>query len=367
MSDDVLAVSYRNNAHVFPKEKIIRRDVNQGGLLTDLFGFLFAFLIVHYFMWGLAMFGFVFLVYKSGHPFIALVLILAYLPSFLRPYQFKLGRPWRFFRTNKLWWPIQRYLKVEVVRTAALDPQKQYIFGVHPHGILILSRPSVYGSVWETLFPGIELRVLGASPMFWIPGCREVCLWLESINADKQVAVKALKTPIPKSQHNQSGKLSLMVYPGGSKEIFTSDGNSKENILVARKGFVKLAIETGCNLVPGFVFGEKWKYERKFLPKPIMDFFMKTLRLPVIIFFGKFFTWIPLSRGHMTVVYGKPIPVVQSDTPTAEYIDELFEKFYAQIRELFDTHKTNLGYSKDETLTIKVEQDRKPRSVTPLE
>ncbi len=41
----------------------------------------------------------------------------------------------------------------------------RYIFGAYPHGILILSRAATYGGIWEKLFPGIDFRVLGASPM----------------------------------------------------------------------------------------------------------------------------------------------------------------------------------------------------------
>ena len=32
----------------------------------------------------------------------------------------------------------------------------------------------VYGGVWETLFPGVPVRVLGASPMFYVVGAEEV-------------------------------------------------------------------------------------------------------------------------------------------------------------------------------------------------
>jgi hypothetical protein len=44
------------------------------------------------------------------------------------------------------------------IRTTPLDGRKQYIFGWHPHGIIILSRVSVYGGVFRDLFPGIDMR-----------------------------------------------------------------------------------------------------------------------------------------------------------------------------------------------------------------
>ncbi|KAL0477256.1 2-acylglycerol O-acyltransferase [Acrasis kona] len=351
-----LTVSYRNTNHIFPDGEIIDRT-QPVSKAREVLGYAFALVVVHYFLWVFVVIGVLWLIYVMLGKIAATIFLLIYIQSFLRMDQFKTGRPWPSLRQNSLWHVVHKYLGVEAVRTAELDPHKQYIFGIHPHGILILSRPSIYGGVFETLFPGIELRVLGASPMFWVPGCKEFCLWLEAINAAKSVAVKALRSIVPKSKDNKSGKLSLMVYPGGSKEIFTTNPKGDENTIVARKGFIKLAIETGCDLVPGFVFGEKNCYDRKFLPKVIEDFFMKTLKLPVILFFGKFWTWLPMSgKPGITIVYGKPIPVIQSDAPTKEYIDELFKKFYDQIGALFETHKINAGYTKDQRLVVRVEE-----------
>ena len=64
-----------------------------------------------------------------------------------------------------------------------------------------------YGGVWEKLFPGIETRVLGASPMFWVPGSREICLWMSAVDAAKKVAVRVI----------EKFGLHLMVYPVGDK------------------------------------------------------------------------------------------------------------------------------------------------------
>ena len=40
-----------------------------------------------------------------------------------------------------------------------LDPSRQYIFGWHPHGILLLSRFAIYGGLWQKVFPGIHFKV----------------------------------------------------------------------------------------------------------------------------------------------------------------------------------------------------------------
>lgn len=139
-----------------------------------------------------------------------------------------------------------------IIREAPLDASKQYVFAYHPHGIAIMSRFSPYGNVFEKLFSSISYRSLGASSVFRVPFAREIILWLCNVDASPPVANKVLA----------SGK-SMMVYPGGIREMFTMDPSSKDNVLVlkSRFGFIKLAIRHGANLVPTLVFNEKHMYK----------------------------------------------------------------------------------------------------------
>jgi len=268
------------------------------------------------------------------------VLLLAYLPGFFNNDHLKTGRPWHSFRRHKIWHLVQSHLNVELVRESELDPAKKYIFGVYPHGILILSRPAIYGGAFESLFPGIDIRTLGATPMFWIPGSRELCLWMGAVDANKKTAMRLLNT------------FSLMVYPGGSDEIFLTDPNSNVTTLVARKGFIKLAIQTGTDIVPAFVFGEKWLYYRAHLPRVVQNFFMKTLRLPLIIFWGQWFTWLPLRR-NLSVVFGTPITVSKIEEPSNEEIEKVYQQYISAIQDLFNRYRKTYGYGDDERLVIK--------------
>ena len=91
------------------------------------------------------------------------------------------------------------------------------------------------------MFPGVPFRVLGASPMFRVPLCREICLWMGAVDAGRVTASRALNEGI-----------SVVVYPGGSREIFDTDPNSTETkiYLTKRRGFVRLAMRHGADLVP---------------------------------------------------------------------------------------------------------------------
>ena len=79
---------------------------------------------------------------------------------------------------------------------------------------------------------------------------------------------------------------------GGSREIFSTDPNSHETkiYLQKRRGFVRLAMQHGSALVPVFVFGEKRCYRRLNVPALVRDLFLRVLKIPLIIFWGRWFT-----------------------------------------------------------------------------
>jgi len=307
------------------------------------------FALVHYIFYGL--FAAIFIYAYGRHDWRVLAacvtVIAAYTPSLLDGSEFRLGRPWDALRTHPIWALSQAYFPARLVRTTPpIDPNKKYVFGWHPHGILILSRIHVYGGVWETLFPGVDIRVLGASPMFKLPGCREICLWMGAVDAGRRTAEHVLK----------AGK-SVVVYPGGSREIFDTDPNSAETRchLTKRKGFVRLALKHGAELVPVFVFGEKRCYRRLNVPVRLRDWLLRRLKIPLIVFWGRWCTWYPLP-SKQTVVFGAPIaPPALSEgqlEPTADQVDELHARYTAAVVELYETHKEAAGYGPEETLKI---------------
>lgn len=308
----------------------------------------FTFFTIHYFFWIVPALIFLYSLHHHGYTIIAAVLIALYVPTLFDGAHKKIlkGRNWDSLRQLKIWSVCANYIDMELIRQKELDPKKKYIFGYHPHGIIILSRISVYAGLWEKAFPGIPYRVLGASTMFYIPLARELCLWLGAIDASRSTASKAL----------ESG-CSVAVYPGGVPEMFRCDPNSTKTEIVLKKrfGFIKLALKHGADLVPIFVFGEKWQYNMWNVPPNIRAFFKNLLKMPIIVFWGKFM-WLPLGsengKRKFGVVYGEPIPVSKNENPTDEEVQKLHAQYMERVKGLFETYKGRYGYDENETLEI---------------
>ena len=118
---------------------------------------------------------------------------------------------------------------------------------------------------------------------------------------------------------------------------------------------MRLALKHGAELVPVFVFGEKKCYRRLNVPVRLRDWLLRRLKIPLIVFWGRWFTWYPLP-SKQTVVFGAPIePPALSEgqlEPTADQVDELHARYTAAVVELYETHKEAAGYGPEETLKI---------------
>ncbi|KAG1705339.1 hypothetical protein DVH05_004270 [Phytophthora capsici] len=311
-------------------------------LLTDAFSFV----TVHYFVWSWPFLALFYFFHQHGLDYVSVAMVALYLPSFFSGAQ-KTGKgnEWEALRTSSLWGLVNKFLRIKIIREQELDPSKKFIFGFHPHGILVLSRIAISGRNFIDVFPGIKTRLLGASAMYYIPLGREMCLWMGGVDASRSTGEKVLK----------EGN-SIVVYPGGVPEIFLTDPNSKETELVLKKrlGFIKLAMKHGADLVPTFVFGEKWLYNMWNPPKVIINFFRKALGIPVLVFWGKFW-WMPKAppKGkRFGLVYGKPIATTHTSTPTDDQVRAIHDEYVAEIERIFEQYKTQFGYEEDETLVI---------------
>ena len=219
---------------------------------------------------------------------------------------------------------------------AEKKPGAQFLFATFPHGVASDYRIAMDG-IMHTVFPNIhnQISVLAASVLFAIPICREMALWTGCINANRQVAERALKKGC-----------SILVLPGGEAEQIRTQYGKEEVYLKTRKGFVKLAMKHQIPIVPSYVFGvSDYYYTSQILFGPRL-WLQKTLGI-----------CIPLATGlggsifcpfgiQTTVVYGEPMTFLTKikGSPTSEELDAAHSKFCTALVHLFDAHKQELGY-----------------------
>lgn len=249
-------------------------------------------------------------------------------------------------------WPLKYSLKFKILklnnRPALEQTGPRYIFGYHPHGVAALGAFGAFateGANWSKLFPGIPVCLLTLINQFQIPFHRDYIMSLGITSVSRKNALKVL----------QRG-FSICIVVGGAQEALLSDNGSANLVLKRRKGFIKLALETGnvC-LVPCYAFGETDCYnvlqpeEKSWLHR--LQLWLKRnycFTIPVFFARGLFnydFGLIPF-RKPINVVTGKPIYVKDKhENPTIEDIDHYQDLYLKELQRIFDNNKQKFGHA----------------------
>ena len=129
-----------------------------------------------------------------------------------------------------------------------------YIFAVQPHGVL-----SIVGLCWAihsqhsvedpTLCNIVPTAV--ASILLKIPILKHTLGIFNLIDASKRSLIKQLTITKTKPATHSN----LVLYPGGMAELFLSCESEEVLYLKQRKGFIKLALQTGVDIIPVYMFG----------------------------------------------------------------------------------------------------------------
>ena len=89
------------------------------------------------------------------------------------------GRISSWTRNWKLWKYYAGFFPLKLVKTHDLDPNKNYIIGSHPHGIMCagaFGNFATEGTRFSEKFPGITPHILALEGQFWLPLHRELFL-----------------------------------------------------------------------------------------------------------------------------------------------------------------------------------------------
>jgi len=236
------------------------------------------------------------------------------------------------------------------------DPKGKYLFAMYPHGVYGVCRAFSGGvGCWRALYPGIYARWGSFGAAFFLPGIREMSLFCGCLDASKPVLERAL-----------SRGENLILLPGGIDEMNLTDGESKDTQLVMtdRKGFVKISIENGLDIIPGFCFGEKWIHHTFRLPH-FFQSLLRPLRMSGTLLRGRGLTLMGFLEPSLGFVWGEPIKVKQQKPVDQKYLDEVHQRVAESVKDIFNRHKARFGYADDETLSLVSAADAKKQATTP--
>ena len=95
------------------------------------------------------------------------------------------GRWSNYLRRLSIWSIVSNYFPIRLIKTEDLDPNRNYIFGYHPHGVLSFGAGVNFlteATHFSTIFPGIRPHLMILRFQFLVPFSRELFLNLGNEN-----------------------------------------------------------------------------------------------------------------------------------------------------------------------------------------
>jgi len=284
-----------------------------------------------------------------------------------------------FMRSSPVWSLFAQYFPARLHRTQELPPTRKYIFGYHPHGIISHGAFAAFGTEalgFSQLFPGIKNTLLTLDSNFRIPIYRDYALAMGLASVSKESCENLLSKggpnkvppPIPLSQKYTSlttkkegmGR-AITIVVGGARESLDAQPYSLRLVLARRKGFIKLALRTGADLVPVLAFGENDLYDQftadshpyihklQLMVKKLLGF-----TIPLFHARGVFNYDVGLMpyRRPLNIVVGRPVRVERREKPSNEEVDRLHGEYVAELERLWDLWKDEFAKNRKGEMEI---------------
>jgi acyl-CoA synthetase (AMP-forming)/AMP-acid ligase II/1-acyl-sn-glycerol-3-phosphate acyltransferase len=234
------------------------------------------------------------------------------------------------FRTHFVNRLIARYYSYRTIIEAPIAAYDGItsIYAMGPHGVFGIG--PTYQAMINGLMVGEDFHMLAAPVVFSFPFYGMLLKMLGAKSVERKSFMSLL----------QRGR-SVGVIPGGIAEMFSIRPDEETMVIASRKGFVKIALETGSQIVPAFCFGNS----RTFTPGsfPWLANLSRMLRTSIILFWGRFGLPIP-HRVPLVTVLGRPIIVPKVENPSAELVHEYHEKYLLEMRRIYDTYKNTYNW-----------------------
>ncbi|KAL8830771.1 MAG: hypothetical protein Q9191_001248 [Dirinaria sp. TL-2023a] len=264
-------------------------------------------------------------------------------------------------RSSSVWSLFASYFPARLHRSAPLTPTRKYVFGYHPHGIISHGAFAAFATEalgFSQLFPGITNTLLTLDSNFRIPFYRDYALAMGLGSVSRESCENLLS----KGGANGEGMgRAITIVVGGARESLDAQPGDLRLVLKRRKGFIKLAIRTGADLVPVLAFGENELYDQissdshplvhkgQMIVKKLLGF-----TIPLFHARGVFNYDIGMMpyRRPLNVVVGRPIAVIRQQEPDSGYVDELHAQYVGELERIWEEWKDQFARDRRGELQI---------------
>ncbi|XP_063058821.1 diacylglycerol O-acyltransferase 2 [Engraulis encrasicolus] len=267
------------------------------------------------------------------------------------------GRRSSWVRNWAVWTYFRDYFPIRLIKTHDLLPSRNYIFGYHPHGILCFGAFCNFGTEatgFSSKFPGIRPSLATLAGNFRMPVLRDY-LMSGGICPVNRNSIEHLLS------RNGSGNAVVIVVGGAAESLECAPGVNSVT-LKNRKGFVKLALQQGADLVPVYSFGENEVYQQLLFEEGSWWRFAQRKMQKLIgfapcvfhgcgLFSSESWGLMPFCKPITTVV-GEPITVPKTENPSPEVVDMYHAMYIRSLVTLFDKHKIRHGLKECDTLLV---------------
>lgn len=191
---------------------------------------------------------------------------------------------------------LQRYFDPTFINIERLDLHRPALF-VGNHTIFgLLDIPLMLNEIYRQ--HGVYLRSLGDHAHYYFPG------WHQALHAGGMLE----GTPENCSKLMQQGE-SILVFPGGSREVMRRKNDDYQLFWKNRAGFAKMAIEHGYDIIPFACVGPNECFNihydaEEVLAKPWIKSTIQKLKLEKTLRSGDVFA--PLATGLLGLPLPKP-------------------------------------------------------------
>lgn len=270
----------------------------------------------------------------------------------------KLQRRNERVRRLPIWRYFADYFPAKLHKTHELIPTRKYILGYHPHGIISHGAWAAFATDalgFSEKFPGITNCLVTLESNFHLPIYREYVLAMGLQSVSKQAITNILTRG---GRNNEGMGRAATIVIGGARESLEAQPKTLRLVIKERKGFIKLALQTGADLVPVLAFGENDLYdqldphEHPWL-HGLQRYFLKAWKFTVPLLHGRgifnYDVGLMPYRRPLNIVVGKPIPVVQASNPDNTEINRLHDLYVEELQKIWDRYKDEFaGHRKEE-------------------